>query len=159
MEIGENIEMENNFSEKTLKLWKKIGTHGIMTLSTCAENRVTSRSMSVVVYDVKFYCQTNETFLKYKQIAVNPNVALCLKNYSIEGKCRIIGNPLDESNSHFIELFKKHFFMSFKAYSALPTEKLLEITPVLIYSWEYKLTKPFMEYFDFENQTYRLEMR
>ena len=63
--------MENSFSEKTQKLWKKIGTHGIMTLATCAENRVTSRAMSVIVYGGNFYCQTgtdnalycNPTFL------------------------------------------------------------------------------------------------
>jgi hypothetical protein len=149
--------MENTFSENSLNLWKKIGTHGIMTLSTCADNRVTSRSMSVVIHDGRFYCQTDETFLKYKQIVINPNVALCFKNYSIEGKCRIIGNPLDESNGYFINLYKKHFLMSYKAYSAIPTERLLEIVPTLIYSWEYKFTKPYMEYFDFDNQTYRLE--
>jgi uncharacterized pyridoxamine 5'-phosphate oxidase family protein len=149
--------MENNFSEKTVKLWKKIGTHGIMTLATCAENRVTSRQMSVIVYNGKFYFQTDETFLKYKQIEINPNAALCFKNYSIEGKCRIIGSPIGESNSFFIELYKKYFLMSYKSYSSIPTERLIEITPSLIYSWEYKLTKPFMEYFDFENQTYRLE--
>ena len=30
-------------------LWEQIGTHGIMILSTCSDNRVTSRAMSVVV--------------------------------------------------------------------------------------------------------------
>ena len=30
-------------------LWNKLGSHGVMVLSTCAENRVTSRAMSVVV--------------------------------------------------------------------------------------------------------------
>ncbi len=149
--------MENIFSEKTVKLWKKIGTHGVMILSTCAENRVTSRPMSVIVYNEKFYCQTDETFLKYKQISINSNAALCLKNYSIEGKCRVMGSPIDESNRFFIQLYKKYFPMSYKAYSALPTERLLEIVPALIYSWKYELTKPFMEYFDFDNQTYRLE--
>jgi len=112
--------------------------------------------MSVVISNNKFYCQTDETFLKYKQILINANVALCLNNYSIEGKCRIIGNPLDQSNAFFIELYKKHFYGSYEAYSAIQTEKLLEITPTLIYSWEYKLNKPFMEYYDFETQTYRL---
>ena len=149
--------MEHNFSEKTLKLWRKLGTHGVMTLATCAEDRVTSRSMSVIVHDGKFYFQTDEAFLKYKQIELNPNVALGYKNYSIEGKCRVLGSPMDENNRFFIARFKKHFSMSYKAYSALPTEKLLEITPTLIYSWQYKLTTPFMEYIDFENQTYRLE--
>jgi len=149
--------LENQFTEKTIKLWKKIGTHGIMALATCAENRVTSRSMSMIVYKGKFYCQTDETFLKYKQIAQNPNVALWYKNLSIEGKCCVIGHPLDKDNSFFADMFKRCFRHSFKSYSSLPTEKLLEITPSLIYSWEYKLTKPYMEYFDFENQRYSIE--
>jgi hypothetical protein len=149
--------MENQFAEKAIKLWQKIGTHGIMSLATCVDNRVSSRSMSVIVHDEKFYCQTDETFLKYKQITQNPNVALCYNNFSIEGKCCIIGQPLDEYNSFFAERFKKYFFGSFEAYTALPTEKLLEIKPVLIYSWEYELTKPYMEYFDFDNQLYRIK--
>ena len=149
--------MGNQFAEKTIALWKKVGTHGIMAFATCADNRITVRQMSVIVCDGKFYCQTDETFLKYKQITQNPNVALCYKNFSIEGKCRIIGHPLDEANSFFADKYKKHFYLSYKSYSSLPTERLLEITPHLIYSWEYKLTKPYMEYFDFENQTYRIE--
>ena len=149
--------MENQFTEEIINLWNKIGTHGIMSLATCADDRVSSRSMSVIVHDGKFYCQTDETFLKYKQITQNPNLALCYKNFSIEGKCRIIGHPLDESNSFFAVRFKEHFSGSFEAYTALPTEKLLEITPTLIYSWEYELTKPYMEYFDFNNQSYSIE--
>jgi len=149
--------MEEQLAGKIIKLWKKIGTHGIMALATCADSRITSRRMSVIVHDGKFYCQTDETFLKYKQITQNPNVALCHKNFSIEGKCQIIGHPLDDNNSFFAKLFKKHFYGSYKSYTALPTEKLLEITPSLIYSWEYKLAKPYMEYFDFQNQSYRVD--
>lgn len=140
-------------------LWKKIGTHGIMTLSTCAENRVTSRPMSVVVIDGKFYFQTDETYLKYKQLCANPNAALCFKNFSIEGICRVIGKPLDDGNSFFAQAYKKHFRNSFNNYSALPTECVLEVTPTLIYAWEYELLKPYMEYWDFENSEYRKEYK
>ena len=147
----------DRFSSNLSRIWRKIGTHGIMVLSTSAVNRVTSRPMSVIVFDGKFYCQTDESYLKYKQICQNPNVALSVKNFSIEGKCRNIGRPLDKNNQFFAESYKKHFRVSFNAYSALLTEILLEITPTLIYSWEYKLTKPFMEFFDFENELYHIE--
>ena len=149
--------LENQFMEKAIKLWKKIGTHGIMALASYANNRITSRQMSVIVHGGKFYCQTDEAFLKYKQIIQNPQVALCYKNFSIEGVCQIIGHPLDKDNSFFADRFKKHFYLSYKSYTARPTEQLFEITPSLIYSWEYKLTKPYMEHFDFENQLYRIE--
>jgi len=149
--------MENQFVEKTAKLWKKMGTHNIMVLATGSGGRISSRQMSVIVYNEKFYCQTDETFLKYKQITENPNVALSYKNLSIEGKCRTIGHPLDKDNSFFADRFKKHFSLSYKSYTAIPTERLLEITPTLVYSWEYKLLTPYMEYFDFENRAYRIE--
>lgn len=148
---------QDAFLEHSRELWKKVGSHGIMTLATCAENRVTARVMSVIVYNGKFYCQTDENFLKYKQITKNPNVALCYKNYSIEGVCRCIGKPLDEKNIFFAKAFKKHFFASYKAYSALKTECLLEITPTLIYVWEYEFMKPYMEYWDFTNKEYKRE--
>ena len=145
------------FDEKLPALWKKIKTHGIMTLSTCSENRVTSRPMSVVVINGKFYCQTDESFLKWQQLRNNPNCALCVKNISIEGKCRKIGRPIDSENQFFLKAFKKSFFGSYIAYSSNPQEILLEITPTLIYLWEYNLTKPYMEYFDFLNFTYHRE--
>lgn len=142
-----------SFDEKLSELWKKIGTHGIMTLSTCSANRVTSRSMSMVVTDGRFYCQTDQTYLKYRQISENPNVAVCHKNFSIEGTCQCIGKPLE--NDFFIDAFKKHFYGSYKAYSDLQNEVLLEIVPTLIYSWNYKLTKPYMEYWDLKNLSYK----
>lgn len=122
-----------SFDEKLPALWKKIGTHGIMTLSTCSENRVTSRPMSMVVIDGRFYCQTDQTYLQ------------------------CIGNPLESKNDFFIHVFKKYFYGSYKAYSDLHNERLLEIIPTLIYSWNYKLTKPYMEYFDLVNFTYHRE--
>ncbi|MGN0634019.1 MAG: pyridoxamine 5'-phosphate oxidase family protein [Oscillospiraceae bacterium] len=147
--------MTNDFSEITKLLWNKIGTHGVMTLSTCADNRVTSRSMSVVVIDGKFYCQTNENYLKYKQISKNPNVALCFDNFSVEGVCRNIGKPLE--HDFFISAMKASFANAVERWSALPSECVLEITPKLIYSWVYEDNKPFMEYWDLDSMTYRKE--
>jgi Pyridoxamine 5''-phosphate oxidase. len=149
--------MDKNFTENAVKLWKKVGTHNIMVLATGSESRISARPMSIIIYDGKFYCQTDESFLKYRQIAKNPNVALSCNNISIEGKCRIVGHPLDEDNSFFADRFKRHFSNSYKMYTAIPTERLLEITPSLIYLWKYKLLTPYMEYFDFENQIYRIE--
>lgn len=149
----------STFDESLAKLWKKIGTHDVMTLSTCAENRVTSRQMSVAVINGKFYCQTNENYLKYKQVLQNQNVALCVKNFSIEGVCRDIGKPLDEENSFAAKAIKKHFLLAYKHYSHLAEERLLEITPTLIYSWSYEGTKPYMEFWNFEAADYRKEYK
>lgn len=151
--------MTEEFAKHQEALWRKIGTHGVMVLSTCADNRVTCRTMSVVFHDEKFYCQTDENYLKYRQIMKNPKVALCYKNYSIEGVCQCVGKPLDENNDFFASLFKKHFYGSYKAYSSVPTERLLEITPLLVYTWKYELTKPYMEYWDFRSGEYSKEYK
>lgn len=139
------------------QLWKKIGTHGVMTLSTCARNRVTSRPMSMVVLGGKFYCQTDENYLKCQQIRRNPNVAICHKNFSIEGTCHIIGKPLEQD--FFMRAMKKYFRLAAIRWSALPTECVLEIVPTLIYLWDYELTKPYMEYWNFQNMTYCKEWK
>ena len=60
--------MSTDFAEKLPLLWKKLGSHSVMTLSTCARSRVSSRPMSVVVIDGKFYCQTDMSYLKCSQI-------------------------------------------------------------------------------------------
>lgn len=138
---------------------KRIGSHGVMVLAACTENRVTIRPMSVVVQDGKFYCQTDETFLKYKQVMENPRVALCYKNYSIEGMCKCIGKPHDKENIFFAQAFKKYFYASYKAYSAIATERLLEITPTFAYVWKYEMAKPYMEYWDFLSGEYRKEYK
>lgn len=115
--------------------------------------------ISVVVIDGKFYCQTGADYLKYQQITQNPKAALCVKNFSIEGTCRDLGKPLDNANSAFASAYKKHFLLAYKSYSHIEKERLLEITPTLIYSWSYELTKPYMEYWDFENRSYRKEYK
>lgn len=149
--------MDTEFSEKLSSLWKKIGSHGVMVLSTCAENRVTSRPVSAVVIDGKFYCQTDENYLKYRQLIQNENAALSVKNFSVEGRCKSIGKPPD--NDFFIKAMKKHFLPAYTRYSNLEQERVLEFTPTLIYSWGCELAKPYMEYRDFENSSYRKEYK
>lgn len=135
------------------QLWRKIGSHGIMVLSTCVENRVTSRAMSVVVINGKLYCQTDERYLKCRQIKANPNVCVCVNNFSVEGKCRIIGKP--HENEFFIDKMKEHFPDTVSRWSSMPAECVLEITPRLVSSWIYENNKPYIECWDFENYIYR----
>ena len=134
------------------QLWRKIGRHGIMVLSSCAENRVTSRVMSVVVIDGKFNCQTDQRYLKFRQIKANPNVSLCANNFSIEGECRIMGKPFE--NEFFINAMQEHFPDAVSRWSELPTECVLEITPKLVSSWIYEDNKPYIERWNFENSSY-----
>lgn len=134
------------------QLWRKIGSHGIMVLSSCAENRVTSRAISVVVIDGKFYCQTDQRYLKFRQITANPNVSLCVNNFSIEGECRIMCKPFE--NEFFINAMQEHFPDAVSRWSEFPTECVLEITPKLVSSWIYEDNKPYIERWNFEYSSY-----
>ena len=137
------------------RLWKETGESGVMVLSTCAGNRVRSRSMSVVVINGKYYCQTNKNYLKCAQIKENPNVSLCYRNFTVEGICRITGRPCDDPV--FTEAMKKSFPDAVKRWSSLPEECILEITPLYVRSWIYEEGIPFIETWDIAAKTYRRE--
>ena len=137
------------------RLWDDIGDHGIMVLSTCACGRVTSRSMSVVVYDGKFFCQTNAGYLKCRQIAVNPNAALCFGKYSVEGICSIKGHPTGDPG--FMAAMERAYPDAVKRWSHLSEERVLEITPVLVRSWIYEDGVPYIEKWDMRTDSYPRE--
>lgn len=145
------------FAPYLTQLWDKIGSHGVMTLSTCSKERVTSRAMSVVVIDGKFFLQTGEGYLKYRQLQDNPHAALCFGSFSAEGVCRILGHPTE--HDAFLAAMREHFPGAAERWSALPSERVLEITPTLIYSWIYEENIPYMEYWDFVNMIYRKERK
>ena len=137
------------------RLWSELGSHGVMVLSTCAGNRVTSRSMSVVVYGGRFYCQTNVNYLKCRQIEQNPNVSLCCGSHVTEGECRIAGKPSEIPG--FIAAMERAFPDAVKRWSALPEERVLEITPAEVRSWVYEDGIPYIEIWDMKEETYRKE--
>ena len=143
------------YERKLSELFRTIGKVRKMVLSTSFDNRVTSRMMSFVIFDNKFYCQTDKTFLKYQQIKSNPNVALCIDNVQIEGIAKNIGKPLE--NKKFINLFKQYYKTSYEIYSFLENEILLEIEPTSIGVWIYKDFIPIREFYNLETKEIKEE--
>ena len=143
------------FSEKYSDLMDQFGTSKKMVLSTAEKNIVSSRMMSVIQINGKLYFQTDKTFRKYRQIAQNPSVALCIDNIQIEGRCREIGRPLE--NNEFLQKFQRCFPDSYKRYSLLENEVLFEVTPTYIERWVYIDSVPFIEIYDISNEEYRLD--
>ena len=74
--------------------------------------------------------------MKYKQMSINPNVALCLDNYQIEGKVKDIGHPLELKNATISNLYGQHHPLAYKRYARLETETLFEIHPSQITVWK-----------------------
>ncbi len=145
------------FNEKTERLFETLGDHKFMVLATSKNDHVTARTMSFIIYDKRFYFQTELTLVKTEQLAANQNAAICCSNYQIEGTCREIGHPCKPQNNFFLDLFKRHFEGSYHAYSHLDNERVYEVTPLKITVWDYDAGKPYRDYYDFETKTYRRE--
>ncbi|MDR1540522.1 MAG: pyridoxamine 5'-phosphate oxidase family protein [Clostridiales bacterium] len=143
------------FQEQVMLLFRDFGASQKMVLSTSLNDKVTSRTMSVVIKDNEFYFQTDIMFRKYNQIQNNHNVSLCIDNVQIEGACIEIGSPKD--NSAFCELFKREFPGSFERYTQLKNERLFEVKPRYIQKWMYENGEAFVEKYDFEKKSYNTE--
>ncbi|MDO5764946.1 MAG: pyridoxamine 5'-phosphate oxidase family protein [Elusimicrobiales bacterium] len=142
----------DSFEFKKVEIFTNFGESKNMVLSSSYQDKVTSRMMSVIIFDGEFYFQTDKNFRKYSQIKNNPNVSLCCDNISVEGVCTEIGKPLD--NNEFIKLYKKHYNYSFQQYSSLNNERLFKVTPAYIQMWTYKNSKPYIEILDFISGEY-----
>ena len=143
------------FSAKMQSLLADFGKGRKMVLSTSAEGQVSSRMMSVVQLDGVFYFQTDMTMKKYRQIALNHHVALCIDNFQIEGICEGKGRPQDSPD--FCKLFRECFKGSFDAYTSLKNERLFSVKPLHIERWVYQGGVPYLEFFDINNRQYGIE--
>lgn len=143
----------NSFELKKEEIFSNFGYSKNMVLSTSYQDKVTSRMMSVIIFDGEFYFQTDKNFRKYNQIKNNPNVSLCCDNISVEGICTELGKPLD--NNRFIKLYEKYYNYSYQQYSSLQNERLFKVTPLYIQIWIYENAKPYIEILDFKSNEYR----
>ena len=139
--------MEIDYEALKQEVIEFLDKHKILVLATCADHRVTARAMSCVNRGLTIYFQTGTTSVKFKQFEHNPNVALCAGNVQIEGVAKIRKHSLDPSNTEFIEAYKKHHLGSFKAYSHLKINVVIEAEPRLITLWKYDADhKPYREF-------------
>lgn len=144
----------NDFENQFSVFLNEYGKGRQMVLSTSLHDKVTSRMMSVILKDGDFYFQTDKTFRKYNQLIKNENVALCIDNIQIEGVCKELGHPLE--NSFFCSIYKECFQDSYEKYSSLTNETLFVVTPLYIERWIYKDAIPFVETFDVAKREYYL---
>jgi general stress protein 26 len=115
-----------------------------LILAACADNRVTTRAMSHVNDGLCVYFQTGEHYLKTQQIKANPNVALSVGNYEIEGRAEIIGHPMDESNRQILEMIKDKHPNAAERWSALSNQVVIKVKIKLVRHWRYVDGKPYI---------------
>ena len=150
--VGGRSDKMDLFRDKYTAFQKEFGLGRKMVLSTSENSRVSSRMMSVIHINGEFYFQTDITMKKYHQITANNNVALCIDNIQIEGKCLELGHPLDYAQ--FCAAFQECFKGSYDAFTALENERLFVVIPHYIERWIYKEGVPYNEFFDIEKQEY-----
>ena len=143
----------NSFKNTLNKFYNDFGTYKAMVLSTSLNDKVSSRTVSVIVIDGIFYFQTNKKLKKYNQIKENKNIALSADNISIEGVCYELGLPIN--NKKFCDLYKEPFFSAYSLYTKSEDEILLSVKPTSIQKWIYGNGNPFIERLDFDTMEYK----
>jgi general stress protein 26 len=118
-------------------VWDKVEKKKIAVLSTAADNRVTSRAMSFIRLGDDLYFQTDERFLKIKQIRKNKNVAVCLENIQLEAEAEIRGHSRLSENQNFVAEYKKKHPGSYKSYTKGKYQVIVKLELKLITIWKY----------------------
>ena len=122
------------------------------TLATCAGNRVTIRPISHVNEGLNILFQTGKNSLKMQQIRENPNVALCVGTYEIEGEAIEAGRPLAEENAAFVRLYMEKHPGSYERYSALQDETVVKLTVRHVRQWRYINGEPLLAELRFQGE-------
>jgi len=125
-------------------------------LATASKDGVVSvRQMKIINDGLKIYMQTDKKSNKVKEIKENPNVAFNFGIYSFKGKAKISGHP--NGNKVFVEKLKQKALQTYKNYTNLPDEVLVEIEITECRIWglenkDYTDGKEIIHIVDFKNK-------
>jgi general stress protein 26 len=140
--------IELPFEKHVQMLTDKLKKHQFGYLATANKDQVWVREIRCVPIGLNVLCFTDIRSRKWKQIEVNPIVALAFGNHKIpyrgiqiEGNGVLRGHPLDENNKDVLEAYKERqpeaYERSMKRHfiPSRPNLGILEIVPrKLIYS-------------------------
>ena len=135
----------NNYNRVKKEIFEILSKNKHIVLATSYKDVVTARTISYVFIDEKILFQTLSSYIKTQQIEKNSNVALCIDNLQIEGKAKVIGNPLEKNNEIFLNKYKKNHKSAYEKYSMLKDEVVIEVVIEKISRWFYKNNKGYKE--------------
>jgi general stress protein 26 len=137
IKYGEEMEKKDLDFKETLqtKLDVLEGARQIV-LSTCSNNRVTSRVVDCACYNEKIYLLTWAHHTKCIQIEENPNVALCYDNLQIEGVAEIKGSPLIKSNTAHSNKYRAKQPEIYDKFAEYDGMVIIKVDIKSIHSWE-----------------------
>ena len=127
--------MERNFEKEKKELFDKIGKSYNMVLSASYEENVSSRMVTVILFNEKLYI-TSMGSEKLEQIEKNPNIALCADTIQIKGTGKILGYASDEKNKEIMTEYKNILPASFERFASKPEAVLAEFVLIECRWWK-----------------------
>jgi general stress protein 26 len=113
---------EISYEETKQKIIGALHKHSIGVLASSNGGVVTSREMRLIYDGIIIYCYTTIDSRKFRQITINPNVAISVSLIQIEGVASILGHPAKPENAKFFKLYKEQqpqaFEFSYNEYLA-----------------------------------------
>ena len=146
--------MTLDYAALTAEITGKLEDNQNITLATCADGKVTARSMAIVNDGLTIMFQTVGYSEKMRQIKANPNVAFSSGNMQIEAVARVASDPGEITA--FVELFKVKFPRYYETYTGLPDETTVICEPIKFKLYKFLDGKPCADVLDIkENMAYR----
>jgi general stress protein 26 len=96
-----------NYEELEQQVEQRLNKSRYGVLATAEGDFVTARQMMFICNGLTITFITTITTRKYKQIEVNPNVAVSIGNMQIEGVASIRGRTSDNDNAWFLKTFEE----------------------------------------------------
>jgi general stress protein 26 len=123
-----------NYEELKQQVQQRLNKSRYGVLATAEGDFVTARQMMLVCDGLTVSFITTTTTRKYKQILVNPNVAVAIGNMQIEGVASVKGRTSDKENAGFLKAFEKIEPELYKNYRDMCLDpdtpwQVIEITP------------------------------
>lgn len=120
------------------KLWENVENEEAVLLSTCAENRVTTRAVSPVRYEDAVLIFTEPESLKYQQLKKNPLACFAMNGLFLEAKASFLGPTLADNNAGLREMYAQKFPAAFD--EGIPfggrNAEFILFTPIRLSGWD-----------------------
>jgi hypothetical protein len=85
-------------------------------------------------------------------MSANPNVALCVGTYEIEGTAALRGHPAADENKFFAEEYRRKHPGYFDTYLNYPDEVVVQVNIHRVRQWRYIEGKPFLAETEFKEE-------
>jgi Pyridoxamine 5''-phosphate oxidase. len=145
-----------DFTKLSNEIERKLKSEQTIILATCADNKVTARTMAPVNQGLSVLFSTNRNSVKIEQIKQNQNIALAVGNMKIEAVAELFGHP--KEHAFFTAEYPKKFPQYGALYPDKPEDILVIARPIKISLYKY-FGKPCEDVLDLENNTaYRISL-